>query len=531
MRRCQTFLACGFLFASSLVALGGCAPPSRARAPVFVRAEPVVAAAAALVTPAAEPATVEVATRALPAVVLLLNTRADGTTTYGAGLILGKDGRVLTNHHVIEGAKSLGAMLYKPGRVSYTPMDGGLSRYIFENQKDIVTTTLVEGDATSDLAIVKIDADTSKLPVLAFSTEKVRPGERVFALGHPQETVWSFTAGAVSALHNGAIQHDAVLSSGSSGGPLLNARGEVVGVNTARVTSESRGLSFARPIEMASRFTTKDVEKNELDLTSPEKAVVSCWHAHELSSPSVTECVDWDAQWLVFRSALEAVRSPHLAPKTAELVARYGGANEDKAGWIQSRKADIASRQRSAKGARSEPMARAVSAARALSATGPQVTPSSGTTTRSAAAPTAGASSRKVETGTVEAGATGEAVAELATIDADRQKKKLEQNGIKGDLANPKTLHDLLRMGVRVDETRVIDGARVWVLLAGRNPDGSPYRYSELWVKVGPRWVQRISPRAEDLAMLPNGWAPPVDDFQYARQRLIATLVSDGVGG
>ncbi len=530
MRRCQTFLACGFLFASSLSALGGCAPPSRAVAPVFVRAEPVVAAAAALVTAAAEPAMVEVATRALPAVVLLLNTRPDGTTTYGAGLILGKDGRVLTNHHVIAGAKSLGAMLYKPGRVSYTPMDGGLSRYIFENQKDIVATTLVEGDATSDLAIVKLDADTSKLPVLAFSTEKARPGERVFALGHPQETVWSFTAGAVSALHNGAIQHDAVLSNGSSGGPLLNARGEVVGVNTARVSSESRGLSFARPIEMASRFTTRDIEKNELDLTSPEKAVVSCWHAHELSSPSATECVDWDAQWLVFRSALEAVRSPHLAPKTAELVARYGGANEDKAGWIQSRKADFASRLRSAKGGRSEPMARAVRAARALSATGPQVTPSSDTT-RSSAAPIADASLRKVETGTAEAGAAGGAVAELATIDADRQKKKLEQNGIKGDLGNPKTLHDTLRMGVRVDETRVIDAARVWVLLAGRNPDGSPYRYSELWVKVGSRWVQRISPRAEDLATLPNGWAPPVDDFQYARQRLIATLVSDGVGG
>jgi len=494
-----------------------------APAPVLVRVETVPTTATD--TRAAEPAMVEVVERALPAVVLLLNTRADGSTSYGAGLILGKDGRVLTNHHVIEGAKSLGAMLYKPGRVSYTPMDGGLSRYIFENQKDIVATTLVEGDATSDLAIVKIDADTSKMPVLAFSKEKVRPGERVFALGHPQETVWSFTAGAVSALHNGAIQHDAVLSGGSSGGPLLNGRGEVVGVNTARVTSESRGLSFARPIEMASRFTTKDAEKNELDLTSPEKAVASCWHAHELSSPSVTECVDWDAQWLVFRSALEAVRSPHLAPKTAELVARYGGANEDKAGWIQSRKADITSRLLSARGSRSEPMARAVAAARALSATTVQVTPSSSTTGPRAAI--AGATVRKAETGT----AAGGAVAELATIDADRQKKKLEQNGIKGDLDNPKTLHDLLRMGVRVDETRVIDAARVWVLLAGRNPDGSPYRYSELWVKVGPRWVQRISPLAEDLAMLPGGWAPPVDDFQYARQRFIATLVSDGVGG
>ncbi len=466
---------------------------------------------------------VEVVESALPAVVLLLNTRPDGTTTYGAGLILGKDGRVLTNYHVIEGAKSLGAMLYKPGRISYTPMDGGLSRYIFENQKDIVATSLVAGDATSDLAIVKVDADTSKLPVLAFSKEKVRPGERVFALGHPQETVWSFTAGAVSALHNGAIQHDAVISNGSSGGPLLNARGEVVGVNTARVTSESRGLSFARPIEMASRFMPRGDEKDELDLTSPEKAVVSCWHAHELSSPSVTECVDWDAQWLLFRSALEAVRSPHLAPKTADLVARYGSASEDKAGWIQSRKADITSRLGSTTGTRSESMRRALTAARALRDAPPhglQAATSAGTIQAAASAPSK-----------TEADEAGVAVAELATIDADRQKKQREQNGIKGDLQNPKTLHDLLRMGVRVDETRLIDEGRVWVLLAGRNPDGSPYRYSELWVKVGPRWVQRLSPRTEDLAQLPSGWAPPVDDFQYARQRMIATLAREGIGG
>jgi hypothetical protein len=505
MRRCQDFLVFGILLAG----LGGCAavpavpvvptlPPPRIEGPTTALAEPAMA---------------EVVARALPAVVLLLNTKADGTVTYGAGLIVGKDGRVLTNHHVIAGAKSLGAMIYKPGRVSYTPMDGGLSRYIFENQNDILPTTLIEGDATSDLAIVKIDADTSALPELVFSNEKVRPGERVFALGHPQETVWSFTAGAVSALHNGAIQHDAVLSSGSSGGPLLNARGEVVGVNTARVTSESRGLSFARPIEMASRFLARGADRDELDQTSPEKAVVSCWHAHELSSPSVTECVDWDAQWQVFRSAIDAVRSPRLSPKTAELVARYGGSSDDKAGWIQKSKAAFADHLRSSTGSRSEPMQRAVAAARALTSTGAEVT-------SSPRAP-----------GAVEATAEGGAVAELATIDADRQKKKREQNGIKVDLENPKTVRDLLRMGVRVEETRAVDADRVWVLLAGRNPDGSPYHYSECWVKVGARWVQRTSPRSEDLAVLPSGWAPPIDDFQYARQRLIATLVSGGVGG
>jgi hypothetical protein len=505
MRRCQLLQALGFFLVAALPALAGCAAPSRAPMVAQVHVE-----AAAAATPLSEPAMAEVAMRALPAVVLLLNYKPDGTTTYGAGLIIGKDGRVLTNHHVIAGAKSLGAMLYKPGRISYTPMDGGLSRYLFENQNDVVSTTLIEGDATSDLAVVKIDADTSNVPELQFSKEIVRPGERVFALGHPQETVWSFTAGAVSALHNGAIQHDAVLSNGSSGGPLLNARGEVIGVNTARVTSESRGLSFARPIAMASRFIThgsgrpEKPDNNDLDQTSPEKAVMSCWHAHELSSPSVTECMDWDAQWQIFRSAIDAVRSPRLSPKAAELVARYVGASDDKAEWIRRNKADLVDRLRSATGGRSAPMTKAVAAARAL------------TTSSTASA---------------EVSTDGGAVAELATIDADRQKKKREQNGIKVDLENPTSVHDVLRMGVRVEETRAVDPDRVWVLLAGRNPDGSPYRYSECWVKVGARWVQRTSPRVDDLATLPGGWAPPIDDFQYARQRLIATLVSGGVGG
>ncbi len=179
----------------------------------------------------------------------------------------------------------------------------------------------------------------------------------------------------------------------------------------------------------------------------------------------MTECVDWDAQWLLFRSALEAVRSPHLAPKTADLVARYGSASEDKAGWIQSRKADIMSRLGNTTGTRSESMRRAVTAARALRDAPPhglQAATSAGTIQTAASAPSK-----------TESDEAGVAVAELATIDADRQKKQREQNGIKGDLQNPKTLHDLLRMGVRVDETRLIDESRVWVLLAGATPTGA----------------------------------------------------------
>src|SRR5262245_20798330 len=73
-----------------------------------------------------QPLAPEFGERSLPAVVLLLNHRPDGKTVYGAGLVIDGEGRVLTNFHVVEGAVSLGAMLYDPRRTSYTAFDGGL---------------------------------------------------------------------------------------------------------------------------------------------------------------------------------------------------------------------------------------------------------------------------------------------------------------------------------------------------------------------------------------------------------------------
>ena len=84
-----------------------------------------------------EPKFAEVVARSMPAVVLLLNTQADGSVKYGAGLLL-EHGLVLTSQHVVADVKTLGAMLYEARRTSYTPMDGGLSRYLFENQAAVL---------------------------------------------------------------------------------------------------------------------------------------------------------------------------------------------------------------------------------------------------------------------------------------------------------------------------------------------------------------------------------------------------------
>ncbi|HEU4533837.1 MAG TPA: serine protease, partial [Polyangiaceae bacterium] len=116
--------------------------------------------------PGASAPDADVVERALAAVVLLVGTRADGSVSYGSGVVLDGRGLVVTNAHVLSGSRSLKAMLYEPGRISYTPMDGGLARYLFEYERDLVGARVERVDLRSDLALVRVDADTSRLPRL-----------------------------------------------------------------------------------------------------------------------------------------------------------------------------------------------------------------------------------------------------------------------------------------------------------------------------------------------------------------------------
>jgi S1-C subfamily serine protease len=189
--------------------------------------------------------------RALAGVALLLAELPDGHTRFGAALILDGQGHALTSAHVVEGAVRVRAMLYRPGRISYTPMDGGIARLMAENAGDLSVATVLRSDAAADLAVVSLGADTSRMPVLEIADEIPGPGTRVVAIGHPHEAVWSFTAGVVSSRRDGLVQHDAPLGVGSSGGPLLDARGRVLAINTLKVFGGGEGLAFARPMALA----------------------------------------------------------------------------------------------------------------------------------------------------------------------------------------------------------------------------------------------------------------------------------------
>ena len=149
----------------------------------------------------------------------------------GSGFVIDKQGHVVTNQHVVADAESL----------NVTMRDG--SRY---------DATVVGSDPSTDLAVIKVDAPASKLsPIELGDSAAVRVGDAVIAIGSPFGLDGTVTTGIVSALGreveapnnfaiDNTIQTDAAINHGNSGGPLLNLKGEVIGVN-AQIRSESGG--------------------------------------------------------------------------------------------------------------------------------------------------------------------------------------------------------------------------------------------------------------------------------------------------
>ena len=157
----------------------------------------------------------------------------------GSGSILDKEGHVLTNHHVIEGAREIMVTLFN-----------GQS---YEAQ-------VVGSDPPNDMAVLKIDAPVDELFPIPLKTTPLRVGQNVYAIGNPFGLERTLTVGIVSSLNRtlqspsgrtmkSIIQIDAALNRGNSGGPLLNSQGRMIGMNTAIASSigENTGVGFAIP--------------------------------------------------------------------------------------------------------------------------------------------------------------------------------------------------------------------------------------------------------------------------------------------
>ena len=168
---------------------------------------------------------------------------SSGGDATGSGFVLDKQGYILTNAHVVEGARGV--------QVS------------FDDSGDLIDAKVVGADPSTDLAVLKIDPKATKLqPLRLGDSEKADVGDPVVAIGNPFGYSRTVTTGIVSAKQrqidapNGfqidnVIQTDAAINPGNSGGPLLDANGRVIGINSQIATGGSRGsvgIGFAVPV-------------------------------------------------------------------------------------------------------------------------------------------------------------------------------------------------------------------------------------------------------------------------------------------
>lgn len=169
----------------------------------------------------------------------------------GTGIIMDQEGHILTNNHVVAGAQNITVIL---GNGESFPAE------------------LVGGDPTTDTAVVRIDAEELQ-PAMLGSSSALRVGEEVVAIGHALGLPGgpTVTTGVISALGRSIttdpqttivdlIQTDAAINPGNSGGPLVNSKGEVIGMNTA-IISGSEGIGFAINIEGAKVVATQLIEQ------------------------------------------------------------------------------------------------------------------------------------------------------------------------------------------------------------------------------------------------------------------------------
>ncbi len=164
----------------------------------------------------------------------------------GSGFVIDTEGHILTNYHVVEGAQTIEVTL------------GDQSRY---------KAKYIGADTRNDIALIQIDAQGHKLtPLPLGDSRNLLVGQRVLAIGNPFGFQSTLTTGVVSSLGrtvqtdentfiDEAIQTDAAINRGNSGGPLLNSRGEVIGINSAifSPSGTTAGIGFAIPINTARR--------------------------------------------------------------------------------------------------------------------------------------------------------------------------------------------------------------------------------------------------------------------------------------
>lgn len=224
---------------ASLAALGEFTPEERTNILVYERANRSV---------------VHITTKSAQRELLFMEVPAEGT---GSGSVLDQAGHILTNYHVVEGAAQILATLHNGESYS---------------------ASIVGFDPPNDMAVLKISAPREMLaPIALGDSSRLRVGQIVYAIGNPFGLERTMTTGIISSLNRSLpskagrtmksiIQIDAALNRGNSGGPLIDSRGRLIGMNTAIASStgENTGVGFAIPVDTIKRVAAQLVASGKV---------------------------------------------------------------------------------------------------------------------------------------------------------------------------------------------------------------------------------------------------------------------------
>lgn len=213
----------------------------------------------------------EVASALSPAVGVVTAASREGRST-GSAVVVRSDGYLVTNWHVVRNATAIEVQIEE-----LAPLEA----------------RLVGSDPTVDLAVLHVEAPRELVAAALGDSEQVRVGEWVVALGSPFELRGTVSAGIVSALGRRVrslssraryIQTDAAINPGNSGGPLVNLRGEVIGINTAIAVSEAtsrsgvgryEGVSFAIPVNTVRRVAARLIGRADAERAAAAQGALS----------------------------------------------------------------------------------------------------------------------------------------------------------------------------------------------------------------------------------------------------------------
>ncbi len=243
----------------------------------------------------------------------------------GSGSVIDSAGTILTNQHVIDGAREITVRLYNG--VSYP-------------------AEIIGQDPDTDIAVLRIEAPAEHLePISLGDSQRLKVGQRVYAIGNPFGLERTMSTGMISSLNRqipskqrrvmrSLIQLDAALNQGNSGGPLLNTRGELIGMNTAIMSNngDSAGVGFAIPSSSIKRIVLQLMTQGRV--TRPTIGITRVYENERgllivsLASGGPAEAAGLKGFGLVtkiFRQGLYKYEQSSIDPSTADLIQSVDG--------------------------------------------------------------------------------------------------------------------------------------------------------------------------------------------------------------